>query len=85
MFKDLPSSKCPGSVGSSMLDLESRGQGSIPNKGGVIFCFKFYNPNLHNKIWQNKVQDEKPEYVLHRWNRKHYGLNQNICCKKTDS
>ena len=48
MFKDLPSSKCPGSVGRSMLDLESRGPGSIPTRGEVIFCYKFYNPNLHN-------------------------------------
>ena len=31
-----------------MLDLESRGPGSIPTRGGVIFCFKFCNPNLHN-------------------------------------
>ena len=56
MFKDLPSSKCPGSVGSSMLDLESRGQGSIPTKGGVIFCFKFYNPNLHNIARSDRIR-----------------------------
>ena len=31
-----------------MLDLESRGPDSIPTRGGVVFCFKFYNPNLHN-------------------------------------
>ena len=31
-----------------MLDLESRGLGSILTRGGVIFCFKFCNPNLHN-------------------------------------
>ena len=56
MFKDLPSSKCPGSVGRSMLDLESRGQGSIPTKDGVIFCFKFYNPNLHNIARSDRIR-----------------------------
>ena len=56
MFNDLPSSKCPGSVGSSMLDLESRGPGSIPTKGGVIFCFKFYNPNVHNIARSDRIR-----------------------------
>ena len=46
----------PGSVGRSMLDLESRGPGSIPTKGGVIFCFKFCNPNLHNIARSDKMR-----------------------------
>ena len=31
-----------------MLELESRGLGSIPTRGWVIYFFKFCNPNLHN-------------------------------------
>ena len=46
-----------------MLDLESRGPGSIPTRGGVIFCFKFYNPNLHNIARSDRIRFkiEKPE------------------------
>ena len=40
----------------SMLDLESRGPGSIPTRGGVIFCFKFYNPNLHNTARSDRIR-----------------------------
>ena len=36
MFKDLPSSKCPVSVGRSTLDLESKGLGSIPTGGNIL-------------------------------------------------
>ena len=39
-----------------MLDLESRGLGSIPTRGGVIFCFKFCNPNLHNIARSDRIR-----------------------------
>ena len=39
-----------------MLDLESRAPDSIPTKGGVIFCFKFYNPNLHNIARSDRIR-----------------------------
>ena len=37
-FKDLLSSTCLSSSERSMLELQSRGLGSIPTRGGVIFC-----------------------------------------------
>ena len=39
-----------------MLDLESEGLGSIPTSGGVIFCFKFCNPNLHNIARSDRIR-----------------------------
>ena len=33
---------------------------------GVTFCFKFYNPNLHNTAWQNRIHDEKLEYKMEK-------------------
>ena len=39
-----------------MLDLESRDWGSIPTRGGVIFCFNFYNPNQHNIVRSDRIR-----------------------------
>ena len=37
-----------------MLELKSRGPGSIPTGGGVIFCFKFYN--LHSIARSDRIR-----------------------------
>ena len=63
-FKDLRSSKCPGSVGRSMLDLESEGLGSIPTSGGVIFYFEFCNPNLHNIARSDRMRFETKNSIV---------------------
>ena len=39
-----------------MLYLESGGPDSLPTRGGVIFCFKFYNPNLHNITRSDRIR-----------------------------
>ena len=39
--------------------MESRDLGSIPTRGGVIFCFKFFkfcNPNLHNIARSDRIR-----------------------------
>ena len=55
-FKDLLSSTCLSSSERSMLELKSRGLGSIPTRGGVIFCFTFCNTNLHNIARSDRIR-----------------------------
>ena len=56
MFKDLPSSKCPVRVGGACWTWDQRGLGSIPTRGGIIFYFKFCNPNLHNIARSDRIR-----------------------------
>ena len=62
-FKDLLSSTCLSSSERSMLELQSRGPGSIPTRGGVIFCFFHFVTQIYT-ILQYQVQDEKLEYAI---------------------
>ena len=39
-----------------MLYLESRGPGSIPTRGGLIFCFTFCNTNLYNIARSDRIR-----------------------------
>ena len=39
-----------------MLGLESRDLSSISTRVGVIFCFKFYNPNVHNIARSGRIR-----------------------------
>ena len=55
-FKDLPSSKCPVRVGGACWTWDQRGLGSIPTRGGIIFYFKFCNPNLHNIARSDRIR-----------------------------
>ena len=56
MFKDLPSGKCSVRVGGACWTWDQRGLGSIPNWSGIIFYFKFCNPNLHNIARSERIR-----------------------------
>ena len=56
-----------------MLHLESRGLGSIPTRGAVIFILililKFCNPNLNNIVKSDRIRFKMKNLfvVIHEW------------------
>ena len=62
-----------------MLDLESRGPGSIPTRGGVIFCFKFYNPNLHNIARSDRIRFKTKNPIVGGVNDQNSTVNTCLC------
>ena len=67
-----------------MLDLESRGQGSIPTRGGIIFCFKFCNRNLHNIARSDRMRfkTKNPNKYAYQEVKNHFGSALATCCQR---